>query len=30
MDVVRKIRERDPQSDRKPGDPIEKITISEE
>ncbi len=30
MDVVNKIRVRDPQTDRKPGDAIEKITITEE
>lgn len=30
MDVLEKIRPRDPQSDRKPGDVIEKITITEE
>jgi len=30
MDVVNKIRVRDPQSDRQPGDTLEKVTISEE
>jgi cyclophilin family peptidyl-prolyl cis-trans isomerase len=30
MDVVNKIRVRDPMSDREPGDPITKVTITEE
>src|SRR5688500_14407783 len=30
MDVVNKIRVRDPQSDREPGDTLEKVTITEE
>jgi cyclophilin family peptidyl-prolyl cis-trans isomerase len=30
MDVVNKIRVRDPQSDREPGDTLEKLTITEE
>ena len=30
MDVLQKIRPRDPQSDRKPGDTLQKVTISEE
>jgi hypothetical protein len=29
MDVVNKIRIRDPQSDREPGDLLEKVTITE-
>ena len=30
MDVLRKIRPRDPQSDRQPGDTLQKVTITEE